>query len=250
MQTRSHSSSSQEKFLSTLSESMHQMAQPISTIQAALELAVLSPTTAAEYKEIAENILGQLRSATETMQFAARLTRFQQPAADVRNLLLSAALDEVISSLQHTLDTARLQLLFLRPQHEQMISISVTRLRQMLFYVLQAVQGCSQPGDLAKIEIQEFTGHLILRIKHSSSSAQTVRAMPSSDGIVEKALALADAIVTTAGGEFNVSTDPLLIVADFPVRRESRAATIDQSKVSGFAASQPAVGSHRLFKTS
>jgi hypothetical protein len=249
MQTRSHGSSSQEKFLSTLAESMHQMAQPLSTIQASLELAMLSPTTAAEYKEIAENILGQLRSATETMQFAARLTRFQQPATDVRNVLLSAALDEVVSCLQYTLDTARLQLLFLRPTHEQMISVSVTRLRQMLFYVVQAVQGCSQPGDVAKVEIQEFTGHLIMRIKHSASGTQTVRALPSSDGIVEKALALADAIVISAGGTFNVSTDPLLIVADFPVRRESRAATIDQSKASDFVSSPSAMTS-RLFKTS
>ena len=133
---------------------MHQMAQPLSTIQASLELALLSPTTEAEYKEIAENILGQLRSAVESMQFAARLARFQQPAADVRDVLLSVALDEAISGLQRTLRHGAAQLLFFRSEHEPLISISPARLRQMLFYVLQAVQGCSQPGDLAKIEIQ------------------------------------------------------------------------------------------------
>ena len=95
-----------------------------------MELALLSPTTAAEYKEITEKILGQLRSAVESMQFAARLTRFQQPATDVRHVRLSTVLEEVISSLQRTLDTAQLQLLFLGPEHEQLVNISATRLRQ------------------------------------------------------------------------------------------------------------------------
>src|SRR6185295_10257926 len=117
MQIQRHNSR-QENFLRTLSESMHQMAQPLSTIQASLELAVMRPTTAAEYKEIAENILAQLRCAVDSMQFAARLSRFQRPAIDVRDVSLSAALHEVISSLQRTLDTAEVKLLVHSPEHE------------------------------------------------------------------------------------------------------------------------------------
>ncbi len=249
MQARSNISPSQDKFLRTLCASMHQMAQPMSTIQASLELAVLSSTTAEEYKEIAENILGQLRSAVESMQFAARLARYQQPATDVRDVMLSAALAEVISGLQRTFDTAQIQLMFLRPEREDHIHISPTRLRQMLFYVLQAAQGCSIPGDLAKIEFQAPSGHLILRIKHSAAN-DSGRNRPSPDAIVEKALALADAIVTGAGGTLTHSSSPLLIVADFPVRRESGGAIIDKNKVSDFANSQSAVNPRQLLKTS
>lgn len=240
---------SQDKFLTTLSASLHQMAQPMSTIQASLELALLSPTTAAEYKEIAENILGQLKSAVESMQFAGRLARYQQPAADVREVLLSVVLDEVISSLQRTFDTAQLQLLFLRSEHEHSISISPARLRQMLFYVLQAVQGCSHPGDLAKIEIQEPAGRLVLRIKHSPDNGGASLARLTTDARVERALALADAIVIT--GEFNVSTSPpLLIVADFPVKHGIGAAATEKSKATEFSSSPLAVGAVRLFKMS
>jgi hypothetical protein len=234
-----------------LAASMHQMAQPMATIQASLEMALLSPTTEAEFKEIAENILGQLRSAVESMQFAARLARFQQPAADVRDVLLSVALEEVISGLQHTLDTAQLRLLFFRPEHEPLINISPARLRQMLFYILQAVQAYSRPGDLAKIEIQGPADHLILRIKHSPArNGGTTRVRPSSDDMADRALALADAIVTGAGGEFKVGTSPLLIVADFPVKSANKAAAIDQNKVADFSSSQSSVSSHRFFKTS
>jgi hypothetical protein len=250
MQTCQSETESQEKFLTTLSASLHQMAQPMATIQASLELALLSPTTEAEYREIAENILGQLKCAVESMQFAGRLARYQQPAKDVRDVLLSVALDEAISSLQRTFDTAQLQLLFFRSEHEQPICISPARLRQMLFYVLQAVQGCSRPGDLAKIEIQEPAGRMVLRIKHSCNTSGASRTGPTSDAKVERALALAEAIVTSAGGDFKVSTGPLLIVADFPVKQESRSAAIDEVKSSQFSSVPLAFDEQRLFKMS
>ena len=242
---------SQEKFLRTLTASMHQMAQPLSTIQASLELALLSPTTAEQYQELAQDALRHLQGAVESMQFAARLARFQQPAGDVRDVLLSTALEEVISDLQRTLDTAQLQLLFFRSEHEQLIRISPTRLRQMLFYVLQALQDCSQPGDLVHIEIHAPVGHLLLRIQHSQlKNDQVDCAKPPHEGMGDRALALAEAIVSGAGGEFSVTTYPFLIVADFPVKRESRAGAIGKNKLSDLASSQLAVSSHRLFKMS
>src|SRR6202035_2164284 len=101
-----------QKFLRTLSASLHQMAQPLSTIQASLELALLGPTTAEEYQGMATDLLQYLRRAVESMQFTAWLARFHQPAADVQDVLLSAALESVISDLRRTLETAELQLLF------------------------------------------------------------------------------------------------------------------------------------------
>ena len=241
----------QDKFLRTISESMHRMAQPLSTIQASLEMALLSPTTAQEYKEIAENVLAQLRSAVDSMQFAARLSRFQRPAIDVRDVSLSAALQEIISSLQRTLDTAQLKLVFRHSEREPLINASPTRLRQMLFYVLQAVQSYSQAGDLATIETDAVTGHLRLRIEHApAKSGQAVCAISPQDEIVDRALALAEAIVISGGGEFSVSTSPLLIVADFPLRQESSAAVIDKNKASGLTSAHLSIASHRLSKMS
>src|SRR6266478_9836031 len=97
MRAHPHSSPSQDKFLRALSASLHQMAQPLSTIQASLELALLGPTTAEQYREIAEDLLQHLRRGVESMQFTAWLARFHQPAADVHDVLLSAALESVIA---------------------------------------------------------------------------------------------------------------------------------------------------------
>jgi hypothetical protein len=250
MQIQRHNSR-QDKFLRTLSESMHQMAQPLSTIQASLELAVLSPTTAAEYKEIAENVLAQLRSAIDSMQFGARLSRFQRPATDVRDVSLSAALHEVISSLQRTLDAAEVKLLVGGLEHEPLISASPTRLRQMLFYVLQAVQHYSQPGDLAKIETDGTACRLRLRIQHvAARTGQRVNPPSPQDDVTDRALALADAIVTSGGGDFSVTTSPLVIIAEFPLHHQGSAATMEKHKASGFASSPVAIASPRLSKMS
>ncbi len=243
-------SASQKHFLGALAASMHEMAQPLSTIQASLELALLCPTTAEQYRWIAEDVLLHLQRAVESMQFTAYLTRFQQPAADIQEVRLSAALNEVISDLQRTLDTAQLQLMFFCSEREQPIRVSPARLRQMLFYVLQAVQGCSEPGDSVQIEIQASEGHLALRVQHAQSNSDpTSGSKASNSAMVDRALALTNAIVSNAGGDFSGRANPFLIVADFPMKPERRAGAIDKNKLSEFA-SPLAVSSRRCLKTS
>jgi len=240
----SHDSTPQ-KFLRTLSASLHQMAQPLSSIQASLELALLGPTTAEQYQAIAGDLLQHLGQAVESMQFTAWLARFHQPAADVQDVLLSAALESVISDLRRRLETAELQLQFFRPEQERLIRISVTRLRQMLFYVLQAVQGYSQPGDIVRIEIQAPSGHLVLRIQRSANqNDEPPYSSPSQADAIERAIALADAIASCAGGQLTVNSNPLQIVADFPVQCESKPGVVKETKLSDNARSPLALSSH------
>jgi len=224
---------------------MHQMAQPLSAIQASLELALLSPTTAGQYQELAEDTLRHLCAVVESMQFAARLTRFQQPAADLQEVRLSVTLEDVISDLRLTLDSAQIQLQIHRCEPEPSLRISATRLRQMLFYVLQVVEGRSQPGDRIQIDIQALESHLVLCIRQTpgeNSLPDGAKLSPQAEA--DRALALAEAIVTGEGGEFGVTTNPLLIVADFPVRPENRAGEAGKDKVLDFSSSRPAVCSH------
>jgi hypothetical protein len=245
MSTHPRKVPSQEKFLRVLSTSMHEMAQPLSTIQASLELALMSPTTAEQYQEIAEESLRHLRAAVESMQFAGRLTRFQQPAADVRDVKLSAALEDVIADLRLTFESARIRLQILGCEHEPSIQVSATRLRQMLFYVFQAVESRSRPRDYVQIDIQTVAGHLILRIRRT----QGENGLPDGGALslataADRALALAEAIVRSEGGEFEVSNSPLLIVAEFPVAPQNRAGEPDKGRVADFSRSRPAVCSH------
>jgi hypothetical protein len=245
MRAYSNKTLSQEAFLRTLSTSMHEMAQPLSTIQASLELALLTPTTAEQYRSLAEDALVNVQRAVDSMQFAARLARFQQPASDVQDILLSGAIDEVVSDLQCTLDSAQIQLLMARLDLEPLIRISAARLRQMLFYVLQAAQICSQPGDLVEIEIKGgLPSYLTLRIEvcfgEKQAESDRIRQIDEAD----KGLALACAVANSARASFTVRKSPLLIVVDFPIRSERKACAAGKVKVSACLRSGTATASH------
>jgi hypothetical protein len=219
----------QQNFLRKLADNVHELAQPLSIIQASLELSLLSPITAEQFQDVAEGALREVRRAVDCMQFIACLTRFQQPAADIQEVSLRAALESVISDLQRTLDAAQVDVLFCRPEHDPTIQISPARLRQLLFYVLQAVQGCSSPGDLVHIEIQQQAGYGVLWIEQSrrgdnqrgNDQAEAASTLPVPDAVVDRALSLADTIARNAGGRFRVITNPLLVVADFPLAGEA-----------------------------
>jgi hypothetical protein len=215
----------QENLLRTLSASMHHMAQPLSIIQASLELALLKPTTARQFREVAEEALRQLGRTVDTLHFAAQLTRFHQPAADTTDILLSPVLQEVIADLGRTLATAQIKLSLVHSGHERELQFSPTRLRQLFFYIFQALQHLSQPGDIVRIAIQAHAAHVALRI--SNVPGCTVQSTPQTqsaagDEVATRALALAEAIVASAGAELTVTSSPLLIIADFPVHRLSQ----------------------------
>ncbi len=79
-----------------------------------------------------------------------------------------------------------------------------------------------------------------------SRTTESVNAFPVSETVVERALALADAIVSNAGGQFRVTTHPLLVVADFPLNTRARSAcdeTVEQNQLSDVASTQLAVSS-------
>jgi hypothetical protein len=102
----------------------------------------------------------------------------------------------------------------------------------MAFYLLQGIQHLSQPGDVVFIEVQGSAGKIRLRIHSPEPTTETpsqIRQIPN-ESLATRALSLADAIVTGGGGTFRLRMTPLLIVADFPVKREKRAHSSDQEK--------------------
>ena len=229
MTSEPRNSASQPNFLTRLSANLHELAQPLSIIQASLELALLSPITLEQYQDVTRGVLHDLQRSVECLQFVACLTRFQQPAKDVQEIALGAVLEGVISDLQCTLEAAELQVLFSRPERDPAIRISAARLRQLFFYVLQAAQDCGQPGDLIQIEVRERAGHVVLLLEQSKTAEPAGSAGPLAHDAGVKALALAEAIVSSAGGEFSVATHPLRVVADFPGARERGAKVVDNT---------------------
>jgi hypothetical protein len=244
MRNRPNNSSEHESFLKTLSSSLHQMAQPLSIIQASLELALLRQTDEEQFRGVAENVLEQLSRTVETLRFASQLSRFQQPPLDVANVLLSDVLHDVISDLSCTLSNAQIKLALDHTGREREIQFSPVRLRQLFFYMLQTVQHLSQPGDVVHIGIHAHASNIKVRIFQPAGHAIPPAPKASDESFVTRSLALAEAIVTSAGAEFCVMNSPLLIIANFPVRRQSKQPAADKNRFEGTRSAQFAASPH------
>jgi hypothetical protein len=210
----------QESLLRNLSANLHQLTQPLSILQASLELSLLKPNTAAQFREVAEEALRQLGRAAETLHFTSQLTRYYQPPSDEGEVLLSHVLEDVLADLGRTLTSSQIKLSLVRSGHEREILFSPTRLRQLFFYVFQAVQHLSQPGDIVRVAVRASATHAALRISHvPGCRMQPAAQARSSHDPSTHALTLAEAIMASAGGKLTVTSTPLLIVASFPARR-------------------------------
>jgi hypothetical protein len=237
-------SSSQENFLKSLSAGFHQMAQPLSIIQASMELALLRKTTGEAFGEAAQSVLDQVARAVETLRFTSQLVRYQQPASDEANLLLSDVLHEVVEDLSRTLSTAHIKLALDHSGCEREIQFSRTRLRQLFFYILQAVQHLSQPGDVIHISLQAHAGNIKLRIFQSPERTTAIAPKTSDESFATRSLALAEAIVAGAGAEFQLNLSPLLIVVDFPVRRQRKHGLTGKNRFERTSPAEFAAGPH------
>ena len=245
MRTSPKNPTSQESFLKNLSASLHQMAQPLSIIQASMELALLRQTTGEPFRQVAENVLEQIGRAVETLRYTSQLARYQQPANDVANIHLSDVLQDAIADLSRTLSTAQIKLALDHSGREREIQFSRSRLRQLFFYILQAVQHLAQPGDVLHIALQAQAGNIKLRIFQTPERAVVqTPSKPSDESFATRSLALAQAIVTGAGAEFFVSQSPLLIIADFPVRRQNKPHVVGKNRFEGTAPANFAAGPH------
>jgi hypothetical protein len=244
MATKTPKSSSQESFLKSLADSLHQMAQPLSIIQASMELALLRKTTGEQFGEVAQNVLDQVARAVETLRFTSQMARYQQPAQDETSLLLSDVLHEAVADLSRTLSTAKLKLALDHSGREREILFSRTRLRQLFFYILQAVQHLSEPGDMIHIGLQAHAGNIKLRIFQSPERKTTNAPKASDESFATRSLALAEAIVVGAGAEFQINRSPLLLVVDFPVRRQSKHPVTGKNRFEGTNPAQFAAGPH------
>jgi len=212
------SATTNEKFLRTLSSGLHGLAQPLSIIHGYLEISLQDGASIEQYRELTKKLLQQSRRAAGIAKFVSQLTRYQLPAPDVQDILLTSVLEQEIEDRIRVFETAQVQLDFRHPKHELLVRISPIRLRQVIGYILDVIRMVSAPGDMVRIEVRSDKESVSLHVQRQPSIGYSPRTLPGNDDNAgSHALTLADAIVSNAGGSFSSSLEPLSIRADFPV---------------------------------
>jgi hypothetical protein len=207
-----------EEFLRTLSFGLHKLAQPLSVISGYLELS-LDGGYEEPSRELTERLLEESRRASGIAQFVMQLTRFQLPAADAKEILLSDLLECALADISRMLEEAEVRIAFERPEGERPVRVSPLRLREAMFRLLDAIRVGSVAGDVIRIDLLPESNRLTMLIFREQSMTHSSRA-PVSDEYApgNRAFALVQAVVSTAGGTFAGSLEPLFIRAEFPLR--------------------------------
>ena len=206
-----------EEFLHTLSTGLHGLAQPLSIISGFLELS-LDQQSGGPSRELTERLLQESRRASNIARFVSQLTRFQLPAPDVKDVLVSDVIKDTITDSREMLEHAEVKLLFCHPEHERPVRVSAGRLSHLVFNILDAVRMVSAPGDGILINVEPERDHMTLQIAHEQGIKSSTGPLSSAEsGQGNRILALANAMVSNAGGTFTGTLEPLFIRARFPV---------------------------------
>lgn len=174
-----------------------------------------------QYRELTRKLLQQSSKATGIAQFVAQLTCYQQPAANEAEVLLSAALEKGIEDMTPIFDSIQIKLIFDRPQRERLVMMSPVRLRQFVLHILDVVRMVSATEDVIHLELVLKNSRMKLQVRRESGPGTSSRTVTSSgENSGNRALALAEAIVSSAQGKFTASLEPLSISAEFPTARQ------------------------------
>lgn len=210
-----------ESTLHPISHGIHALVQPLTAAQCLLEFTLHKGGDEAHYRTSIEKALGELRRISDSINFVRELIRIQQDRMDVVSFPLKAAVNNVIVELQPVLEDAGVKVFFSESNCEPVVTMSPMRLRQALFYQLQAAQLMCAPGETLLVSMETGEDMAELRIERFNPSSQyttpTSREAAAGEGDrISQALHLADAIVTKAGGEFNFSDSPLSLTTQIP----------------------------------
>jgi C4-dicarboxylate-specific signal transduction histidine kinase len=209
-------SGSAEGSLQPISHGIHSLVQPLTAAQCLLEFTLHKGGTAEEYRAAIEKALAELRRISDSVSFVRELIHIEQDGTDVITFPLKPAVRNVLTELQPVMDEAGIHVLVNETDGEPTVRMSPMRLRQALFYQLQAMQLSCSSGESLQVDVKATSESVELCIERLSRNARVVRdSEPGVSDRITQALYLAKAIINKAGGKLDVSESPLRAVIRF-----------------------------------
>lgn len=201
-----------------IDEIFHALNQPLTSLQCLLELSLLRPRAAREYRLA---LLRAQQQAEEIARLASGLRELLQasgPGNKPRRLSFTCLLHEVAEELQPVAESLQIEL-SLRGNNRAAVCVEPRRMRQALFSLLDLALSRTCCGTVATLRTTIREGEILLSLKSRSESKST----SGSQIPFVLPCAVARRIVETAGGSLQFEDEwgkltielrlPLLAVA-------------------------------------
>jgi hypothetical protein len=125
--------------------------------------------------------------------------------------------EAAIAEQRQAWDAAQVMVMYFPSRVRSTMRFSPSRLRQILFQVLELTRSCSPPGSVVHVKLQGGARKARLIIQHPSRPQAEPATQKIGDGAA-RIPALIDSVVTGAGGKFSFSRSPLSIVMEFSLK--------------------------------
>ena len=208
----SRDSQRQSVLLQSLSQGMHDVAQPLAILQGKLELAVIKGGDAANYLAAIEESLGEARRVIELFSYLRELVRIARDDEPRSGVEIGALVRAAAEDAGHIARASGVEFQLECPERLPLIRVSAARVRQALFYALQAVQGISRTPDtvLLAVELKGSTVEVYIANHSQSMCAETVGRE------FKRAISLTKAIIENQEASFDYDPAPFALTIGFP----------------------------------
>jgi len=208
-----------KRSLDALVEAMHAMAQPLTVLQATLELAAGNASSMATYQRAIDSALIEVSRVLARMDFARELLRIVRDVPEVATLDVRAVLATVHEDLRCVLDDAGTSLRVSVEENAQLFPASESELRQCLFYLVQQALRESKSGESLGVRVsgRESEVEIVVRSELSSACNSTRFALVHDLTDCERlSMVLADALAAVQGGNLQYQMLPFEARLTFP----------------------------------
>ena len=185
-----------------VSELLHQLSQPLTTLCCALELALLQTPTAVQYVEIVRQALAQAEKVSELANAIRELFDASRAGESGEVLDLRRAVEDAIADLVPVAESRGVQVCRL-PGPLCPVRFDGPRLRQALFHLIAFAIGSGNAGATVTIELVGRGSEAMLALTVSGPGSGNDRSADSDlEPLRRLGLGIARAIFEAQGGRF------------------------------------------------
>ena len=199
------------RLLDVIVESLHAMAQPLTVLQATLELAAENPPSLGNYQRAIGESLVQVTRVVEQMGFAQELLRISQYEPIFETVDVRTVLAVVNEDLRCALHDAGIGLETSIEQEIPAVVGSTSALRQCLFYLVLAALRHSSTGQKIKVDVRcrcEEVSILVYAESYPPENSSRVvnSGIPLASG--DRSVVFAEALAIVQGGKLEIGPFP------------------------------------------
>jgi signal transduction histidine kinase len=198
-----------------ISRGLHEMAQPLTVLHGALEVALMqSEPASSEAHQTLELARREMLRVCSSLEHLRHLVRLQLSPEEQMPVSIARVVQTVLERLSGQFSAARIQCTVARrPELEDLVTASEGRIQEAFLLVLSSAPAVMPIGERVVVDLASDPGTVTVKARFLSAGGNK---LSLSNG-VHLNLELSEAMLASAGGELAIEETPFSVSARLPL---------------------------------